>query len=96
MIMGFGPMPSFAAYLFVNPRGQLRHWDNFVIVPSVSAETTLLVDIDGDGHPELVMSQDDRIGYAKPDPPTSGPSHGRFFRYRTKAAGDRTALELET
>lgn len=68
MIMGFGPMPSFAAYLFVNPRGQLRHWDNYVIVPSVSAETTLLIDIDGDGHPELVMSQDDRIGYAKPDP----------------------------
>jgi hypothetical protein len=68
MIMGFGPMPSFAAYLFVNPRGELRHWDNYVILPSVSAETTLLVDIDGDGHPELVMSEGDRIGYAKPDP----------------------------
>jgi hypothetical protein len=68
MIMGFGPMPSFSAYLFVNPRGELRHWDNYVILPSVSAETTLLVDIDGDGHPELVMSEEDRIGYAKPDP----------------------------
>lgn len=67
MIMGFGPMPSFSAYLFVNPRGERRHWDNYIILPSVSAETTLLVDIDGDGHPELVMSQDDRIGYAKPD-----------------------------
>ena len=67
MIMGFGPMPNFSAYLFVNPRGQLRHWDNYLIVPSVSAETTVLADVDGDGHPELVLSQDDQIGYAKPD-----------------------------
>jgi hypothetical protein len=68
MIMGFGPMPSFSAYLFENPRGELRHWDNFLILSSVSAETTLLVDIDRDGHPELVMAEDGRIGYAKPDP----------------------------
>ena len=67
MIMGFGPMPSFSAYLFVNPRGERRHWDNYVILPSVSSETTVLTDLDGDGHPELVLSVDDQIGYAKPD-----------------------------
>ena len=68
MIMGFGPMPSFSAHLFVNPRGQLRHWDNYPIVSSVSAETTVFADVDGDGQPELVLSQDDRVGYAKPHP----------------------------
>jgi len=68
MIMGFGPMPSFGAYLFKNPRGERRHWDNYLIIPSIAAETTILADVDGDGRPELIMSQDDRIGYAKYDP----------------------------
>ncbi len=67
IIMGFGPMPSFSAHLFINPRGELRHWDNYNVIPSVDAETTNLVDIDGDGHPELIMAQDGQIGYAKPD-----------------------------
>ncbi len=72
MVMGFGPMPSFGAYLFKNPRGERRHWDNYLIVPSIAAETTVLADIDGDGRPELVMSRDDRVGYAKyaPSDPT--------------------------
>lgn len=67
IIMGFGPMPSFSAHLFVNPRGESRHWDNYNVIPTVDAETTNLVDIDGDGRPELIMAQGDRIGYAKPD-----------------------------
>jgi Domain of Unknown Function (DUF1080)/FG-GAP-like repeat len=67
MIMGFGPRPSFSAHLFVNPRGELRHWDNYNVVPSVSSETTQLFDIDGDGHPELIYAQNDQVGYAKPD-----------------------------
>jgi hypothetical protein len=60
-------MPNFSAHLFVNPRGQRRHWDNYNVLPTVSAETTHLVDIDGDGRPELIMAQGDQIGYAKPD-----------------------------
>jgi hypothetical protein len=67
VIMGFGPMPSFSAHLFVNPRGELRHWDNYNVIPTVDAETTNLVDLDGDGRPELIMAQGSRIGYAKPD-----------------------------
>jgi hypothetical protein len=68
IIMGFGPMPSFSAHLFINPRGESRHWDNYNVIPTVDAETTTLVDVDGDGRPELIMAQGDRIGYAKPDP----------------------------
>jgi hypothetical protein len=60
-------MPNFSAHLFINPRGDLRHWDNYNVIPSLSAETTILVDIDGDNRPELVMAQDGQIGYAKPD-----------------------------
>ncbi len=67
MIMGFGPKPNFSAQLFVNPRGEFRHWDNYNIVPSVTCETTQLVDIDGDGRPELIMAQGGQIGFAKPD-----------------------------
>jgi hypothetical protein len=65
--MGFGPMPNFSAHLFVNPRGELRHWDNYNVIASIEAETTILADIDGDGRPELVMAQGDQIGYAQPD-----------------------------
>ena len=67
MIMGFGPKPNFSAQLFVNPRGEFRHWDNYNVAPSVTCETTQLVDIDGDGRPELIMAQGGQIGYAKPD-----------------------------
>lgn len=67
MVMGLGPKPSFSAHLFLNPRGERRHWDNYNVVPVVSSEATLLADIDGDGHPELIIGQGDFIGYAKPD-----------------------------
>jgi hypothetical protein len=67
MVMGFGPSPDFSGHLFINPQGGSCHWDNYDVLPSITAETTQLVDIDGDGRPELVMSQDDQIGYAKAD-----------------------------
>jgi hypothetical protein len=67
MVMGFGPSPDFSGHLFINPQGESRHWDNYDVLPSITAETTQLVDIDGDGRPELLMSQNDQIGYAKPD-----------------------------
>ena len=66
MIMGFGPRPSFSAHLFLNPKGESRHWDNYNVVPSISSETTQLADIDGDGKLELIMTQGDLVGYAKP------------------------------
>jgi hypothetical protein len=60
-----------AAYLYINPRGEMRHWDSFKVIPGLSGETTQLTDIDGDGRPELIMSQGHganvQICYAKPD-----------------------------
>lgn len=59
------------AFLYINPRGASRHWDEFKVVDSVTSETTQLADIDGDGKPELIMSTgpdpNRTIGYAKPD-----------------------------
>lgn len=67
MVMGFGPRPDFSGHLFINPKGEARHWDNYNVLPVISAETTQLVDIDGDGRPELLTAQDGQIGYAVPD-----------------------------
>jgi hypothetical protein len=59
------------AYLYINPRGESRHWDEYRVVTGIFAETTQLADIDGDGHPELLISQGgdarNQIGFAKPD-----------------------------
>ena len=61
------------AYLYINPRGESRHWDEYRVVNTIASETTQFADIDGDGRPELVMSQganaqnQNEIGYAKPD-----------------------------
>jgi hypothetical protein len=63
------------AYLYVNPKGQSRHWDMHSISGmGVSSETTQLGDIDGDGRPELLISTgrdqegqaERQIGYLKP------------------------------
>jgi 3-keto-disaccharide hydrolase/FG-GAP-like repeat len=58
------------AYLYVNPKGESRHWQMFQVTDGVSSETTQFGDIDGDGKPELLMSvasgPNRVIGLAKP------------------------------
>ncbi len=51
------------AFLYVNPRGENRHWDVYKVVDGIAAETTQFADVDGDGRPELILSQ---------KPPTAG------------------------
>ena len=59
------------AHLYLNPKGEHRHWDEFMAIPNVSSETTQLCDVNGDGRPELLMSTgaDPKrtLGYAQPD-----------------------------
>ena len=73
-VMSFGPRPTFSAHLFVNPKGEKRHWDNYQVVPLITNEANQFVDVDGDGKPELSMQlatksdwSDAQVGYAKPD-----------------------------
>lgn len=58
------------AFLYLNPKGEARHWSVSQVTPGVSSETTQLGDIDGDGKPELLMSIGSGVnrvvGYSKP------------------------------
>jgi hypothetical protein len=55
-------------WMYVNPRGESRRWNKFLVVPKVTTEIVLLKDIDGDGKPELLYGGDGILAYAKPDP----------------------------
>jgi hypothetical protein len=55
-------------WLYVNPRGESRRWDKYLVVPKVTTEIVLLKDVDGDEKPELVYGGDGILAYAKPDP----------------------------
>jgi hypothetical protein len=54
--------------LYVNPRGENRHWDHYVVLQPVGNEETLLKDIDGDGKPEIIHAGNNTLRYSKPDP----------------------------
>jgi hypothetical protein len=54
------------ARLYINPRGEMRHWDEYKVL-DLQTESTQLVDLDGDGKPELIMAVGRQVGYAKPD-----------------------------
>jgi hypothetical protein len=54
--------------LYVNPRGENRHWDKYVVLQPVGNEETLLKDIDGDGKPEIIHAGHNTLQYSKPDP----------------------------
>lgn len=54
--------------LYVNPKGESRHWDKYVVLPHVGNEETLLKDIDGDGKPEIIQAYQNQLAYSKPDP----------------------------
>lgn len=56
------------ATVYVNPRGESRHWDSHVVLKPIGNETTLLRDVDGDGRPELIHSFDNAMAYSRPDP----------------------------
>ena len=56
-------------YMYVNPKGESRRWDRYVVVPSVGSEIALLKDVDGDGKPDFVYStRENGIEFASPDP----------------------------
>ena len=54
--------------LYVNPKGEERYWDHYVVIPKIGNEETLLKDIDGDGKPEVIHSLNNQLVYSKPDP----------------------------
>jgi hypothetical protein len=55
-------------WLYVNPKGESRRWDKYLVVPDFSSEIAVVRDIDGDGKLELGYMADGYVRYAKPDP----------------------------
>ena len=55
-------------FLFVNPKGQSRHWAKYATIAPVGNEETLFKDIDGDGRPDLIHAGMNRLRYSTFDP----------------------------
>jgi hypothetical protein len=57
------------AVLYVNPKGESRRWDTFVVTDRMSCEFMLLKDVDNDSKAEFLFKDSgNRFVYAKPDP----------------------------
>jgi hypothetical protein len=58
-------------YLYINPKTESRHWDEYKVVDTNDSETTAFGDVDGDGKPELIITvgRDPNrvVAYSKPD-----------------------------
>ena len=62
-----GPGGDVGVWLYVNPRGESRRWDKYLVIPAFQSEIAVLKDVDGDGKPALVYMADGFVRYAKPD-----------------------------
>jgi Domain of Unknown Function (DUF1080)/FG-GAP-like repeat len=50
--------------LYLNPKGESRHWDSCVVLKPIGNEETLFEDIDGDGRPELIHAAKNALAYS--------------------------------
>ena len=58
-----------AMVLYVNPKGELRRWDRYPILPTAAGEVAIFKDIDGDGVPDAVFSgRGGVVSWASPVP----------------------------
>ncbi|QDU41015.1 FG-GAP repeat protein [Maioricimonas rarisocia] len=88
LIIGF---PGKEAFWYENPKGTDRFWTKHLALAVVDNESPTFVDLTGDGRREIVCSQDQRFGYAGPDPadptapwtfhPISGKATGGRFTH---------------
>jgi hypothetical protein len=75
-----------AMVLYVNPKGELRRWDKFNVLPTINSEVAVFKDIDGDGKPDAVFLGGGTVCWASADPsnptapwivhPVSEPGYG--------------------
>ena len=57
-----------AMALYVNPQGEPRRWDRYMVLPDITTEIVVMKDIDGDGKPEIVYGTANGYAWSKPDP----------------------------
>ncbi len=65
VVLGF---PGAESWWFENPKGGKGHWKRHVALDVTDNESPTLVDITGDGRPEIVCSSKGEYGWAEPDP----------------------------
>lgn len=76
--------------LYENPAGLDRRWDRHLVLPGVTAELTLMHDIDGDGIPEIVHGAGNHMVYAKVDP-VNPTEPWTIYRFSEAAEGNVNA-----
>src|SRR3972149_1690646 len=54
--------------LYVNPKGEARRWSHTLVLPTITTETVLMRDIDGDNKPEVLFGTSKGYAWARPDP----------------------------
>ena len=54
--------------LYVNPKGELRRWDKYNVLPTISSEVAVFKDVDGDSKPDAVFIGGGAVCWASPDP----------------------------
>jgi len=75
-----------AMVLYVNPKGELRRWDKYNVLPTINSEVAVFKDMDGDGKPDAVFLGGGTVCWATADPsnptapwivhPVSEPGYG--------------------
>jgi hypothetical protein len=81
-----------AMVLYVNPRGQLRRWDKYNVLPGISGEIAIFKDIDGDGKPDAVFGAEARFVGRLPILPIRQ-SRGSFIPFRNRATARWRSME---
>jgi len=87
-----------AMALYVNPKGELRRWDKYEVLPTINSEVAIFKDIDGDGKPDAVFVGGGTVCWASADPadptkpwivhPVSEPGYGIPYAQHGIGAGD--------
>jgi len=67
-ILVLGRVKFHEAFWFENPRGVAGPWEKHFVTHRVWGESKLLLDVDGDGLPDLVTHQEKRWGLLSPNP----------------------------
>lgn len=65
LVIGF---PGAEAYWYENPRGEGGHWERHLAFTTIDNESPHIIDLTGDGKPEMVFHTDGYLGYATFDP----------------------------
>jgi hypothetical protein len=60
-------LPGTPAYLYLNPKGEMRHWERHQVFDAVDNESPTFADLTGDGKPEIICNSGGTYGYASPN-----------------------------